>query len=155
MAVEPGPYTACVVEPPGYEADADCKKANVPEGGSAEITFYTSPVPTDGEACTPGFWKNLPKRLPEWTEAGYAPTDDFTLIFGFDSVDTLGDAVDAKGGNLNKLLRFSVASLLGAAHPDVSFGLTVAEVIATAQAAYAAEDWNAFDGYFDDEKCPL
>jgi hypothetical protein len=155
VQVDPDTYTACVVEPAGFETDADCKQANVPEGGSATITFFTSPIPTDGEACTPGFWRNIRQRLDEWHVAGYDPADDFSLIFGFDNVDTLGDAVNARGGQLNKLLRFSVASLLASGHPDVNFALTEGEVKAMALAAYNAEDWNVFDGFFDDEDCPL
>jgi hypothetical protein len=155
VQVDAGVWTACVVEPAGFEVDADCKKADVPAGGSATITFFTSPIPTDGEACTPGFWRNIRRHLDEWTKAGYAPSDDFTTIFGFDNIDTLGDAVNAKGGQEGKLLRFSVASLLAAGHPDVNFALSEAEVIAMALAAYNAGDWNVFDEFFDDEDCPL
>lgn len=104
-------------------------------GESITVEFgneYTC-VP-DGEGCTPGFWKNLRKRLEAWGVAGYAPTDDFEAIFGVDlGYSTLGEAVKAKGGGDNKLARHGTAALLNAAHPDVEYPLTVDEVIAIVQ----------------------
>lgn len=147
-------YTVCEVPPPNFTVEpSECQTKAVLAGMTTDFVF--TDVPTEGEACTPGFWRNLPKRLPEWTEAGYDPTTLFADVFGFDDAGTLGDAINARGGGLNKLLRFSVASLLSAGHPDVNFALTEAEVIAMAYAAYVAGDYNVFDGFFDDEVCPL
>jgi hypothetical protein len=84
----------------------------------------------DGEGCTPGYWKN---HLDAWPPTGYAPGDDFDTTFGVDLFDpdiTLDDAVNAKGGKVNRLARHGTAALLSAAHPDVDYSLSVAEVIA-------------------------
>lgn len=147
-------YTVCEVPPPNFTVEPSvCQAKAVLAGMTTDFVF--TDVPTGGEACTPGFWRNLPMRLPEWTEAGYHPTMLFADVFGFDNAGTLGDAINARGGGLNKLLRFSVASLLSAGHPDINFALTEAEVIAMAYEAYVARDYNVFDGFFDDEVCPL
>jgi hypothetical protein len=134
VQVDPDTYTACVVEPDGFEADADCKQTNVPEGSSATITFFTSPIPDGGEGCTPGFWKN---HLNDWPPTGFAPGDDFDTTFGVDLFDpdiTLDDALNARGGGVKKLARHGTAALLNAAHPAVDYPLSVAEVIAAVQA---------------------
>jgi hypothetical protein len=94
------------------------------------------PPPPDGQGCTPGFWKNK-KRLPLWP---LDPDADFDTTFGVDLFDpdiTLGEAVRAKGGGDNKLARHGTAALLNAAHPDVDYPLTEAEVIAAVQAGDA------------------
>lgn len=107
--------------------------------------------PPDGEACTPGFWRN---HLEDWGPTGFSPSDDFDTTFGvnfFTPDKTLLDAVKLGGGGINKLARFGVAALLNAAHPDVDFALTVPQVIALVQSG----DPNAFDGFFDDEDCPI
>jgi len=92
-----------------------------------------------GEGCTPGYWRNLRKHGDEWTPP-FSPGDDFDTTFGVDLFDpdiTLGEAVNAKGGGVNKLARHGTAALLSAAHPDVNYPLSVAEVIALVQAGDA------------------
>lgn len=91
------------------------------------------PPPPGGEGCTPGYWKN---HLEDWPPTGYSPADIFDTVFGtsyFDSTYTLGEAIDAKGGGVKKIARHGTAGLLSAAHPDVSYPYTVAEVIAYVQ----------------------
>ncbi|UCG54608.1 MAG: hypothetical protein JSV32_08550 [Dehalococcoidia bacterium] len=102
--------------------------------------------PCDGEGLTPGYWKN---HIEDWAAAGYATGDSFATIFGVTASGTLGDAVKAKGGGENALMRHAVAALLNAAHPDVDYGLTEAEVIAIVQGAYAP------GGDFEDAKNTL
>lgn len=88
---------------------------------------------TGGEGCTPGYWKN---HLEDWALTGYSPADDFDTTFGvglFNPDITLGQAVRARGGGVNKLARHGTAALLSAAHPDVDYPYTVAEVIALVQ----------------------
>ncbi len=46
-------------------------------------------------------------------------------------------AVNAKGGGVKKLARHGTAALLSAAHPDVAYPMSVAEVIAAVQAGDA------------------
>ncbi|MDH5515768.1 MAG: hypothetical protein OEY45_11480 [Gammaproteobacteria bacterium] len=91
-------------------------------------------APPGGEGCTPGYWKN---HLEDWPATGYSPGDDFDTTFGVDlfSPDiTLEAAVNAKGGGVKKLARHGTAALLSAAHPDVGYPFTEAEVIALVQA---------------------
>lgn len=87
-----------------------------------------------GEGCTPGFWKN---HLDLWPATGFSTDDDFDTVFGtnlFDPDITLGEAIEARGGGINKLARHGTAALLSAAHPDVDYPLTVSDVISAVQA---------------------
>lgn len=91
-------------------------------------------APPGGEGCTPGYWKN---HLEDWPPTGYSPNDDFDTTFGVDLFSrdiTLDVAVNAKGGGVKKLARHGTAALLSAAHPDVAYPFTEAEVIALVQA---------------------
>jgi hypothetical protein len=99
------------------------------------------------EGCTPGFWKNHPAA---WLETGYSPDDtlesvfDIPDIYGLDN-NTLLQALSFMGGNTEKgaakiLLRAGVAALLNAAHPDIDYPRTEAEVIADVNAALASGD---------------
>ncbi|MFH1756059.1 MAG: SdrD B-like domain-containing protein [Candidatus Latescibacterota bacterium] len=85
-------------------------------------------IPT-GSSCTPGYWKN---HEEDWPATGYALTDEFDAVFGTDYFApgvTLFQALWTGGGKLLRLGRHGTAALLNAAHPDVSYPLTVAEVI--------------------------
>jgi hypothetical protein len=85
--------------------------------------------PPGGEGCTPGYWRN---HYESWAATGYALTDDFDATFGVDYFNpniTLQDAIWKGGGGLNKIARHGTAALLSAAHPDVNYPYTVAEVI--------------------------
>lgn len=100
----------------------------------AEVTFTNA---FQGQGCTPGYWKN---HLSAWSATGFAPGDDFDTTFGVDLFDpdiTLEEGVNAKGGHENRLARHGTAALLSASHPDVSYDLTVAEVMAAVQAGDA------------------
>jgi len=81
------------------------------------------------EGCTPGYWKN---HLEHWGPTGYSPFDGFNTVFGvsyFSPDYTLFQAVNAKGGGINRLARHGTAALLSAAHPDVNYPYTVVQVI--------------------------
>lgn len=99
------------------------------------VTFENTllPPPPGGQGCTPGFWKN---HLAAWGPTGYSPGDDFDAVFGtsyFNPDITLQQAVNLGGGGLRKVARHGTAALLNAAHPSVSYALTVAQVIAAVQ----------------------
>lgn len=127
----------------------------VPSGCYHIIEFGNAYECDGGQGCTPGYWRNIRKHGDEWA---YDPYNDY-----FDDVDvfdcgphlTLNETVRAKGGGLNKLLRFATAALLDAAHPEVNSGLTEGGVIDMTCDALISEDWDIFDGFFDDEICPL
>jgi hypothetical protein len=69
--------------------------------------------------CTPGYWKQE-HHFDSWE--GYAPGDYVDDAFECGPHITLLEALKAKGGKENALLRHAVAALLNAAHPDLNFG---------------------------------
>ncbi|MGH2402582.1 MAG: hypothetical protein ACRDE6_07700, partial [Candidatus Limnocylindria bacterium] len=101
------------------------------------------------EGCTPGFWK-VPQHHDSWVATGF--TTGQTLESVFDVPDILGldnstllQALSFKGGSTIEgasqiLLRAAVAAVLNAAHPDVNYQFTLAEVIADVNAALASGD---------------
>jgi hypothetical protein len=107
------------------------------QAGEVNLTvdagMYVPDVPGD-EGCTHGYWKN---HESVWPMTGYAVDDDFDTVFGTDYFDpdiTLYDAIEQGGGGVIMVARHGVAALLSAAHPNVYFGLTEAEVISLVQA---------------------
>lgn len=58
---------------------------------------------------------------------------------------TLLQALSTGGGGLNALLRHSTAALLNAAHPNVEYAFTVAQVISLTQAAILSGDANLIE----------
>ncbi len=122
------------------------------EAGETDLTWDAGMYmpPTGGEGCTHGYWKN---HESVWPMTGYALGDDFDTTFGVDLFDpdiTLYDAVVQGGGGVNRLARHGVAALLSAAHPNVYFDLTEAEVIALVQAG----DADMLE-YYVELGCPL
>lgn len=119
----------------------------------ADVTFPDFPDEQDAvsvtveergfEGCTPGFWKNHPAV---WQ--GFTPGQTLESVFdvpdglGLDDT-TLLEALSLGGGSgvqgaSQILLRAAAAALLNAAHPDVEYPHTVADVIADVNAALAS-----------------
>jgi hypothetical protein len=99
------------------------------------LNFYIGNGFSNGteQACGPGFWKN---HFDEWASTGYTTIDDFDTAFGVDYYDpdiTLEEALNAKGGGINKIARHGTAALLNAAHPNIAYPFDVAEVISFVQ----------------------
>jgi hypothetical protein len=152
VQVDPDTYTACVVEPAGFEVDAECKQATVPLGGSVTFTFFTSPIPDGDEGCTPGFWRNKNNGRLLWDQAtdaipiaigaalGIDPAvvaaidsdSDFYLVFMVPAETaglpadpfTTDDAIRLGGGHEKKLARHGMAALLNAAAVNFPLGIT-------------------------------
>ena len=118
--------------------------------------------PPGTNGCTPGFWKQS-QHLDSWE--GYLPTDSFNTVFGlsgpFSNSLTLLGALNLTGGGPNALARHAVSALLNAASDPVNYPLTVAQVIAETQAAFASGDAVVIEtqkarfAVFNQNNCPL
>lgn len=98
----------------------------------AHIQYSDKP---GAQGCTPGYWKN---HTGVWVS--YGPSQLYDDVFGvsYSPTLTLGGALEQGGGGFAALGRHSTAALLGAAHPDVNYGLTTSEIIAAVRQAFAS-----------------
>jgi len=71
---------------------------------------------------------------------------------------TLLEALNARGGDMNALLRHSVAALLNAAHPDIDYPYSVVQVLDLTQISIINEDYQTtidlFEKYNEDAEKP-
>jgi hypothetical protein len=122
-----------------------------------------------GEGCTPGYWKQK-HHFDSWVN--FEPNDLFSDVFGPTikikhgkkrrkvTDPTLLQALKARGGGINALARHTVAALLNAASPDVSYDLFVTDVIDEFNAVYPGTKYdykslkNLFES-FNEQGCPL
>jgi hypothetical protein len=113
-----------------------------------------------GEGCTPGYWK-VPVHACKWPATGYDPNANFNSTFGVSfhgGTVTLLQAAWMGGGGYVALGRHAVAALLNAAHPDVDYGMSEADVKAAVQAAETSGDPNTYKDqleYYNEMGCPL
>jgi hypothetical protein len=125
------------------------------------------PAPDMG--CGPGYWKG---HAEAWPPTGYSPSQTVGSVFGaagaYPSLasQSLLQEIHGRGGpgtsgGAQILLRAAVASLLNAAHPDVNYPRTEADVLASVNVALASNNRAvmlelatelAVD---NDEACPL
>jgi hypothetical protein len=112
-----------------------------------------------GQGCTPGYWRQE-IHYPDWTSP-YDPDDLFSDHFDNAFPDmTLGEVVDQTGGLLNQLGFHTVAALLNAASPEVSYDKTTQEVIDQFNAVYPGTN-EAYEALKDEFEalnklgCPL
>ena len=98
------------------------------------------------DGCTPGYWKN---HTGSWVSTGFSPTQTVGSVFSGASAfpalasSTLLQALNFDGGGgaegmARILLRAAVAALLNAAHPNVDYGMTTADIIAEVNAKLAS-----------------
>jgi hypothetical protein len=122
------------------------------------------------EGCTPGYWKQ-PKHLEAWLD--YDPSNGFFDIFGREITirwklkkgkplpltnPTLLQALQAKGGGINALVRHAVAALLNAINPDINNAYTVDEIILLTQIAIDSGSYRSTKDLFvesNEAGCPL
>jgi len=97
--------------------------------------LYGPPPPPGGQGCTPGYWRQS-QHFDSWVPTGYSPSMYFDDVFGVGPHITLLQAVWLRAGDANALARHAVAALLDASSPGVSYGFSVAQVIALVQDAY-------------------
>ena len=138
--------------PPVNSASVRVNYAN-----GATIWFKNIDGPDDGGAagCTPGFWRQ-DQHISYWT--GFDPSDLYADVFGVDRAGTLLENVAANGGGADALARHSVAALLNATNSEVDYDLTVAQIIAGVQAAYASGDFESFKNVlegFNEQGCSV
>ena len=120
---------------------------------AAALTIENPPSTGGGEGCTPGYWKNhdgSKKSGNAWAATPYTTGQLLSTVFsptGLGSLDsyTLRQALDFGGGSslLEKkqlLVHHAVAALLNAAHPDVSYPMTVAQITSAVNAALESND---------------
>lgn len=110
-----------------------------------------------GQGCTPGYWKQ-DHHFGSWT-APYTPDTLFSDVFedAFPG-KTLVEVLAQGGGQEFALGRHTVAALLNAASPGVSYDLPVDSVIDMFNSAYPDGDYEALKDYFEnfnEQGCPL
>lgn len=129
---------------------ASALAGGIPMSGAVVTFFNSMEPPQTGEGCTPGYWKQS-QHFDSWP-APYTPGTLFGTVFddAFPGM-TLLQVASQGGGGLNALGRHTVAALLNAASGGVDYDLTVAQVIAGFNSAYASGDYetqkNIFEGY--------
>ena len=132
------------------------------------VEYFNELLPSGGEGCTPGYWKNHAgaysfsvggrKKPSAWQV--YSPPAGYDATFGVTSSfnSTLIAALIRGGGGENALGRHAVAALLNAAHSGVSYAFTTSQVIALVQSAYASGDFTGIKDQLaaaNEQGCPL
>jgi hypothetical protein len=153
--------------PDGVDAVGGCGGAGQPECAFAgricsepQLVFVTGDPAEGAQGCGPGFYKNDTQKREEvnWKPTGYSAADDFLAVFGAGPSITLLKALRQRGGGEAALLRQAVAALLNAAHPDVGYGLSEAQVTALFQNPAGRGGPEGLKDYFEalnERGCPL
>ena len=173
-ALQPGEAMTCtasgkaVAGQYGNVGTATGKPAEDPAVTASDPSHYFGYSPAY-QGCTPGYWKN---HSDSWPPTGYSTGQTVVSVFGEASsypalgTSTLIAALSFAGGPdlegaAEILLRASVAALLNAAHPGVSYALPVGDVVASVNTALASGDRDTMlvlaaqlDAY-NNQGCPL
>jgi len=113
------------------------------------------------QGCTPGYWKQ-PHHFDSWPDS-FTPGTPFKDVFEDEDAfrgKTLLQVLRGRGGGLNALGRHTVAALLNAASGEVSFGLTLSEVIDLFNGVFPGtkDKYNELKDFFEalnKQGCPL
>lgn len=140
----------------GLHAQASGQSSNW--GEIQNIAFcYLAENGNDFEGCTLGYWGATKQGVNAGT---VVHQESWDAIATYNTTTTLSDAGFAgapngddtlltalrykggptKGDKKNLLLKQAVAALLSAAHPEVNYPMTAAEVIAAVNTAFASDD---------------
>ncbi len=136
------------------------------EGEAADGTIVTDEDPshyygasrTCAAGCTSNYYGN-PLHFGQWRS--YGPDDAYGLVFGVDVDGSLVDMIRAPLDPSNAwaaLGREAVTALLNAAHPDVPYPYTEAEIIAQVRNAYQMNEPTLARGVLkqmNQRACPL
>lgn len=104
--------------------------------------------PGDETGCTPGYWKN---HTDSWAGTGYSPGQTTGSVFSgasaFPSLASQSLLQSLQGGGgpgtlgaAKILLRAAVAALLNAAHPDIDYPRTTAEILMDVNSALTSNN---------------
>lgn len=121
--------------------------------------YFGEVVAGGGQGCTPGYWKQ-PHHFDSWPPT-LSPGQPFGSVFA-DAFPgkSLRDVLAQGGGGLNALGRHSVAALLNASSPRVSFDLLPTQVIQRFDAAFPGSN-NGYESLknefeeLNEQGCPL
>jgi hypothetical protein len=130
------------------EATLTESTSNETRTSSADVVISTGVCPltlAPGQGCTPGYWKNHPVS---WST--FWPSSPVSSVFPASAAYDLGsfvliDGLAYRGGSDDRgaaeiLLRAAIAALLNAAHPDVDYPRSTAQVLADVNAALTSDD---------------
>jgi len=162
----PGGYTASYVKTTlgpnnsvtvGSPVTSNAATASVGSSAGILIVFTNTGVPSGGEGCTPGYWKQG-HHFDSWP-APYTPDTLFDDVFenAFPGL-TLLDVLKLQGGGLNALGRHTVAALLNAASGGVSYPLSVTDVINGFNAVFPGGNYETLHlnwATLNEAGCPL
>jgi len=139
------------------DAGEQCDDGNNIDSDGCSATCQVEVVGGDG--CTPGFWKQS-QHFDSWT-GPFTPDTLFSDVFedAFPNM-TLLEVAQQGGDGLNALGRHTVAALLNAASPDVSYDLSVNQVVELVNQVFPGTKsaYNALkDNFenFNEQGCPL
>jgi hypothetical protein len=112
--------------------------------------------------CTPGYWKQA-QHFGSWTDGyvhEYSPGDTVSAAFGCGPEEmTLLEALSAKGGQENALLRHATAALLNTAQEYVNYPIDTAGIQSIFCTAWDDTwDYEGAKNYFAERNerfCPL
>ena len=121
--------------------DTSTNSTSTSTSTNSTTTSTTTTTPEGGEGCTPGFWKNnADKKGATQSTDPYDPDDLVSSVFSAAPAGIAGKTLLAGlqqgGGDLDALTRHAIAAVLSAAHPDVDYPLTVAEIVDMVNDAY-------------------
>ena len=150
----PGETMTCVASGEavaGQYANIAVVTATAPDGTVVSDEDASHYLGVEVEGCSLGYWKN---HAASWAATGLDPNEAVDSVFAeaaaYPAVGsaTLLEALRFKGGPSVKagarlLLKQAVAALLNAAHPDVAYPRTVAEIVEAVDAALATGDRRA------------
>lgn len=155
-----GCSSTCQIEPFCGDGNLDpgeqCDDGNQENGDGCSMTCGEE---IGGEGCTPGYWKQS-HHFDSWPSP-LTPDTPFSAVFedSFPGM-SLHYVLAQGGGGLNALGRHTVAALLNAASPGVSYDRSSDQVIEMFNGIYPGEK-NGYEGvknvfnYFNELGCPL